>query len=164
MRYDFASYFVIIALIYSSLIITGDNPPVLAKTLIQPTPNTAVAKPAYTLRDAAPSHHAVEAVRAIKEVMARGPERRGAHEARDQDGAQRPVNNIIILDRGPDTARRQDGPEVGRASTTFLAQQIAQEEFSGTATNLESPLAAYAETAARETIFFGLEYPLDISV
>jgi hypothetical protein len=150
--------------VYTSLIITRDNPPVLAKTLAQPTPNTAVAKPAYAQRAAAPSHHAVEAVRAIREVVARGPERRGAPEAWHRDEAQRPVNNIIILDRGPDTARRQDCPEIGRASTTFLAQQIAQEKFSGATTNLQSPLAAYAETAARETIFFGLEYPLDISV
>ncbi len=41
---------------------------------------------------------------------------------------------------------------------------IAQEDLSRPNVSVESPLAAYAETAARETIFFGLEYLLDISV
>ncbi len=101
----------------------------LAKTLIQPTPNTAVAKPAYTLRDAAPSHHAVEAVRAIKEVMARGPERRGAHEARDRDGAQRPVNNIIIVDRGPDAADARMALKSAAPRQHFWPSRLPRKNF-----------------------------------
>ena len=136
----------------------------LAKTVPQPTPNTAVAKPAYRRHDDAPPRHAVDAVRSIEAVLARGPERRGAAEARERDPAQNPTGNIVVLDRGTEAARRQSSAVAGRASTVFLAQRIAQEEFSGSTATLESPAAAYAATAGRETFIFGLQSPLDITV
>ena len=62
-------------------------------------------------------------------------------------------------------ATRHGGAVAGRASIPFLAQHIAQEKLSHTSpADDDAPLAAYRDAAERGTVFFGLEYPLDISV
>lgn len=53
------------------------------------------------------------------------------------------------------------------ASSQFLAQYIAQQEQGESRTSKvddEASVAAYRAAAERGTVFFGLEYPIDLSV
>ena len=131
----------------------------------QPALLPTVARAANPRRDDAPSPRPVTALRAIDGITARATYRQAAPGARERDAAPHAFRPPVAGTADAARAMRQNGAVAGRASIPFLAQHIAQERLpdAGPA-NDDSPFAAYRDAAERGTVFFGLEYPLDISI
>ena len=131
----------------------------------QPTSLPTVARAAYPRRDGAPSPRPVTALRATDAITARAAFRQTAAAAREREEAPHASRLPVVGTAGAAHATRHGGAVAGRASIPFLAQHIAQERLPHTTpANSDVPLAAYRDAAERGTIFFGLEYPLDISI
>ena len=105
------------------------------------------------------------ALRVIDGIAARVAHRQAAPGERERDAAPYAAPLSVVGTAGAAYATRQGGTVAGRASIPFLAQHIAQEKLpdAGPA-DAFPPLAAYRDAAERGTVFFGLEYPLDISI
>ncbi len=131
----------------------------------QPAPLPSVARAATLLRDGAPSPRPLTALRAIDGFIARAAHRQAVPGARERDSAPQASRLPVVGMAGAARATRHDGAVAGRASIPFLAQHIAQERLpdAGPADD-DVPLAAYRDAAERGTVFFGLEYPLDLTV
>ena len=131
----------------------------------QPALLPTVARAAYPRRDGAPLPRPVTALRAIDAITARAPNRQAAAGTQEREAAPHASRLPVVGTAGPAHATRHVGDVAGRASTPFLAQHIAQERLpdAGPADD-DTPFAAYRDAAERGTVFFGLEYPLDISV
>ena len=131
----------------------------------QPTSLPTVARAAYPRRDGAPSPRPVMALRTIDAITARATYRQAAAGAQERDAAPHASRLPVVGTAGAVHATRQGGAVAGRASIAFLAQHIAQEKLPHTSPADDVlPLAAYRDAAERGTVFFGLEYPLDISI
>lgn len=137
----------------------------------QPALLPTAARAANPRRDGAPSPRAVTALRAVDGTIARATYRQAAEGGREREAAPYAPRLTIVAKADTARAARHDGAVAGRVSIPFLAQHIAQEKLPETSpapdsnpVNGDSPLAAYRAAAERGTIFFGLEYPLDISI
>ena len=131
----------------------------------QPAPLPSVARAAYPRRDGAPSPRSVMALGAIDGFTARVAHRQAAPGEREGDAAPKAAPLSVVVTAGAADATRQGGAGAVRASIPFLAQHIAQERLPGGGpADADSQLAAYRDAADRGTVFFGLEYPLAISI
>ena len=131
----------------------------------QATSLPTVARAAYPRRDGAPSPRPVTAPRATDAIAARAAYRQTVADAQEREAAPHASRLPVVGTAGAAQATRQGGAVAGRASTPFLAQHIAQERLPDPSpANSDSPLAAYRDAAERGTVFFSLEYPLDISI
>ncbi len=131
----------------------------------QPAPLPSVARAANSRRAGAPSPRPVMALRVIDGITARAANRQATPGAQERDEAPYASPTPVVGMADAARARRHDGAVAGRASIPFLAQHIAQERLpkAGPGDD-DSPLAAYRDAAERGTVFFGLEYPIDISI
>ena len=131
----------------------------------QPTLLPSVARAANPRRDGAPSPRPVMALRVIDGIDARAAHRQATPGAWERDKAPYASPPPVVGMADAARARRQDGAVAGRASIPFLAQHIAQERLPKAGPGDDDlRLAAYRDAAERGTVFFGLEYPLDISI